>query len=184
MIRAISKFIYFKLIGWKVRGYFPTIKKFIVIVAPHTSNWDFPIGLLGRQVTGIPDVRFLGKAELFKFPYGWIFRSLGGYPVDRKNNNNLVDTVVEIFDNHEEFKLALAPEGTRKKVERFKTGFYHIAKKADVPIVMVGFDYIDKEIRISDPIKTTDNMEKDMSEIMSWFKNIRAKIPAYSVGKR
>ncbi len=182
MFKALSKFIYFNLMGWKTSGSFPVIKRYIVIVAPHTSNWDFPIGLLGRTVTNIPDIRFLGKSELFKFPYGWIFRSLGGYPVDRNKNNNLVDTVVEIFENHEEFKLALAPEGTRKKVDKFKTGFYHIAKKAEVPIVMVGFDYKDKEIRISNPFYTTGEMDNDMAEIMSWFKGIHAKIPEFSVG--
>jgi len=181
MFRPIAKFIYFKLMGWKVTGSFPKLKKYIAIVAPHTSKWDFLVGVLCRSIEGVEDIKYLGKAELFKFPYGWIFRGLGGYPVDRNKSSNMVDKVVRIFNSHDTFKLALAPEGTRKKVEKFKTGFYHIATKANVPIVMVGFDYKNREIRISEPFHTSGNMDLDMTNIIGWFKDIQGKIPDLNI---
>lgn len=182
MFRPIARFIFYRIIGWKFTGNFPDLKKYIIIVAPHTSNWDFPMGLLARSISQIKGTKFLGKAELFRFPFGWIFRGMGGYPVNRSKNTNMVDAVVDIFNSHEKFKLALAPEGTRKKVSKLKTGFYHIAKKADVPIIMVGFDYKLKEIKIREPFKVTDDMEKDMKDITNWFRTIHAKIEEYSIG--
>ena len=175
MMQAISNFIYYQILGWKVNGAFPNLDKFVVIVAPHTSNWDFLLGILSRRVTHLRDAKFLGKSQLFKPPFGWLFRWMGGYPVDRTKNNNLVDAVVEIFDREPKFKLALAPEGTRKRVEKFKSGFYVIATKAKVPILMVGFDYSRKEIRISAPFYPSDSMEEDLKRIMDWYGDVRGK---------
>ena len=135
------------------------------------------MGVLSRRVTNIRDARFLGKSQLFKPPFGWLFRWMGGYPVDRSKNNNLVDSVVEIFDREPKFKLALAPEGTRRRVEKFKSGFYVIATKAKVPILMVGFDYPRKEIKISAPFYPTDNMDNDMKSIMRWYSDVHGKNP-------
>lgn len=182
MFRAFSKFVFFKLMGWTIEGRFPGLPKYVVIVAPHTSNWDFIIGVLGRSITGIKEAKYLGKSQLFKPPLGWLFRALGGYPVDRTKSNNLVDAVVDIFDKHERFCIALAPEGTRKKVARFKTGFYHIAKKADIPIVMVGFDYARKSILINEPFYTSEDSEQDIEQITGWYRNIKGKIPENGVG--
>lgn len=183
MFRALSAFILFRILGWKVSGQFPeSINKYIVIVAPHTSNWDFVIGVFGRAV--LPEVRkakFLGKKELFKPPFGWIFRALGGYPVDRSKNTNMVDTIVDIFNENEEFVLALAPEGTRKKVKKFKTGFYFIAQKSEIPIVMVGFDYGKKEIIIREPFYPSTDFETDMEAIMSFFSGIKGKISEFGI---
>ncbi len=168
--------------GWKLNGSFPyELKKFIIIVAPHTSSWDFVIGVLGRSVGKIDNVRYLGKKELFRFPYGWFFRWLGGYPVARQQSSNMVDTVVAIFDAHDEFRLALAPEGTRKKVTKFRSGFYHIARNARVPIVMVGFDFEEGEIKISNAFYTTENSEMDMEQIMDFFRGIRGKNPEFNL---
>ena len=121
--------------------------------------------------------KYLGKKELFRPPFGWIFRTLGGYPVDRSRNSNLVDAIVEIFDSKEEFIIALAPEGTRKYVGKLKTGFYYIAQKAQIPIVMVGFDYSKKEVIISDPFYTSNDIDTDMPKIMIFFDGISGKNP-------
>ena len=107
---------------------------------PHTSNWDFPIGLLTRRAVGV-DIKFLGKHSLFIPPFGWLFRWLGGYPVDRRKRTNLVDSVVDIFNQHDEFVISIAPEGTRKKVDALRTGFYYIARKAGIPILLCSFNY-------------------------------------------
>lgn len=163
-MKYIYKFIWW-LIGWKVVGDVPWHeKKYIIIVAPHTRNFDFIIGVLARGVVGF-DSKFLGKKSLFRFPFGWFFRKMGGYPVDRSKNTNLVDQVVDIYKNHEKFVVTIAPEGTRKNVHEWKTGFYYIAHKANIPIVRVKMDWIAKEVVFYDPIRTTGNFDEDMLEI-------------------
>jgi len=168
-----------QLFGWKTNQEFPFhhLKKFIIIVAPHTSNWDFMVGLAYRSLLGLQKTRFLGKAELFKPPFGFIFRWLGGTPVDRKSSNNMVDVVAEIFDRHESYSLALSPEGTRKRVDKLRTGFYYIAQKAKVPIIMVGFDYKGKQAVIAEPFYTTSDPEKDFDHILNFYRNIQGKVP-------
>src|SRR2546430_128791 len=124
MLRSIYLLI-FKLIGWRVEGSFPPdLKKYIIAVAPHTSNWDFVIGVMARSILNIQRARFLGKSQLFKAPFGWFFRAIGGHPVDRSSSHDMVHQVATIFNEHNEFILAIAPEGTRKKVTKLKTGFY------------------------------------------------------------
>ncbi len=182
MFRAFSKFIYFKLMGWTIDGSFDhSVKKYIIIVAPHTSNWDFPLGVLIRSILQIDGAKFLGKSSLFKWPYGFIFRAMGGHPVDRTKTNNLVDAVVEIFDSKERFAIAVAPEGTRSKVDSLKTGFYHIADKASIPICKVGFDYSKKRVVIAPPFFTSGDIDKDMSLIMDFFKTIKGRNPELGI---
>ena len=182
MFRALVKFIYFKIIGWNIEGYFdPAIKKYVIIVAPHTSNWDFPIGVMARSIFQIDDAKFLGKSSLFKWPYGFIFRALGGHPVDRSKTNNLVDAVVDIFNSKKRFAVALAPEGTRSKVDSLKTGFYHIAVKANIPIYKVGFDYHKKCTVIDKPFHPSGNIEADMPIIMDFFRRIKGKNPELGI---
>lgn len=115
-----------KISGWQIQGQLPSQAKYIVIVAPHTSNWDFIIGVLARGALNTR-IHFLGKHQLFIPPWGWFFRAIGGSPVDRRKNNNLVDAAVQLFATQPDYKLALAPEGTRSPVTRWKCGFYHIA---------------------------------------------------------
>jgi 1-acyl-sn-glycerol-3-phosphate acyltransferase len=167
----------FKILGWKTAGKMPDLPKFIIAVAPHTSNWDFPVGLAARSILRIRNARFLGKSQLFKPPFGWFFRWLGGYPVDRSSSHDMVDQVVKIFERHEKFILAIAPEGTRKKVSKLRTGFYYIAKGAKAPIVPVGFDFSRKTVIISDPFYPTDNVEKDMETLMMFYRSIKGKNP-------
>lgn len=179
MVRAFLRFVFFKLLKWKVSGNFPIdLRKYIIIVGPHTSNWDFPLGVLFRGITTeIKDSKYLGKKELFKPPFGWFFRAIGGYPVDRSKHTNMVDAVVDVFESHNKFIIALAPEGTRAKVEKLRTGFYYIAMKAKIPIVMVGFDYGKKQVIISGAYKPINDIEKDMSVFMSFFRGIKGKNP-------
>jgi 1-acyl-sn-glycerol-3-phosphate acyltransferase len=166
--------------GWNTNavGTFPIQeKKYIMIVAPHTSGWDFFIGILYRSLFRLTKSKYLGKMELFKPPFGFLFRWLGGVPVDRSSSNNTVREVVRLFDYHDELIIALSPEGTRQKVERLKTGFYNIASQAQVPIVMVGLDFQHKQLVFSAPFTTTGNQEKDFNHILEFFGPIQGKRP-------
>jgi len=175
MMRQFLTYI-FKSFGWSFKGSFePRPKKFIIIVAPHTSNWDFPLGIMVRSIAKIGNTKFLGKSQLFRFPYGFIFRALGGYPVERTKDNNLVDAVVDIFNSKDEFSISLAPEGTRSRVKRVKTGFYHIAKKANVPIYLVGFDFKVRKIIIEKPFYPTEDIIKDFKYIIEFFSSIKGR---------
>ena len=175
----LAKFIYFKVLGWHLVGDFPKVKKAVIIVVPHTSWIDFFLGLLVRRVLN-KEMNFIAKKSLFKFPLGWYFRWMGGAPIDRSKNSDTVTAIASIFNSKEKFRLALSPEGTRKKVADWKTGFYYIAKAAKVPIVMVAFDYGEKRIVISKPHTTTDNKEADFKLYKSFFKGVKGKVPAYS----
>lgn len=179
-MQGFSKFIFTRILGWKLVGNFPShLKKYVVIAAPHTSWRDFPIAILARNTSG-EKINFIGKDSLFKGPFGFIFRGLGGTPVDRSQSNNLVDAIVQIFDSKEQFRLGLSPEGTRKKVESWKTGFYYIAKGAKVPIVMATLDFENKQIKISDPYETTVSKEKDFEYFDSFYKGVKGKHPELS----
>jgi 1-acyl-sn-glycerol-3-phosphate acyltransferase len=179
-MKRIAKFILFNILGWKLVGYFPKkIKKYVVIAAPHTSWIDFPIAILSRMASGIM-INFIGKDSLFKWPFGFFFRALGGTPVDRSKSNNLVDAIIQIFNSKEEFRLGLSPEGTRKKVTKWKTGFYYIAKGANVPVVMATLDFENKQIKVSEPYNLTDDKEKDFEMFYSFYKNINGKNPELS----
>lgn len=171
MFSGISSFI-LKLLGFKILGEYPyNVKKKIIIAGPHTSYWDFPVGLLIRSAMKI-DVQYVGKAQLFKPPLGWIMKALGGVPVDRSKRNNFVDAVVDQYNQREKITILFAPEGTRRKVERFKTGFYHIARIAKVPILPVVFDISNMEIRWLDMIHPTDNQTSDIEKIESIYKGV------------
>ncbi|SFW15764.1 1-acyl-sn-glycerol-3-phosphate acyltransferase [Cellulophaga fucicola] len=175
MMHALAKFIYFKIMGWTVNGAFPKIDKCVVIVVPHTSNLDFFMGLLIRRVLN-EEFNFVGKKSLFKWPYGWYFRWQGGMPIDRTKSNNFVDACADLIKNTKKIHLTLAPEGTRSKVTKWKTGFYYIAKQANVPVVLVAFDYGKKEIKISEAIRTTDNTELDFKTYEAFFKGVEGRV--------
>lgn len=177
---SLTGFIFFKIMGWRISGSFDAeIKKSVVIVVPHTSWHDFYIAAFARKIVKVK-INFVAKKELFKKPFGWYFRWMGGAPLDRTAGKNNVEAISEIFNHHEEFRLALSPEGTRQKVEKWKTGFYYIALKADVPIIPVAFDYGNKEVKIHPAFYPTGNLEKDMRYLLSLYKNIKGKIPENS----
>jgi len=180
MKKRLYEFIFTKILGWKITGTFdPAVKKCILAVLPHTSNLDFFIGLLVRGIAN-QEMNFVGKKELFIFPFGYYFRSIGGASLDRSGGKNLVDSIVDVFNSREVFRLGIAPEGTRNKVTELRTGFYYIALKANVPIVTVAFDYSKKEVRIGAPIFVTGNIESDMKIFLSHYKGVVGKIPERS----
>ena len=172
----------FKIFGWKIQGAFPAgVKKYIAAVAPHTSNVDFLIGVAVRSICRMHNAKFLAKSSLFKPPFGWVFRLLGGYPVYRDKNTDMVSQAAAIFEANENFILAIAPEGTRSKVEKLKTGFYYIAKKANVPIVACGFDYEKKTVFIGDPFYPSDDVARDIETLTAFYRNIRGRNPELGV---
>ncbi len=172
----------FKIFGWKIEGSFPVeLKKYIVAVAPHTSNWDFPLGVMTRSILKMKHTYFLGKDSLFKPPYGWFFRWLGGYPVDRTKSNDKVQQVVDIFNKHENFIIGVAPEGTRKKVAKLRTGFYYIAKGANIPIIPVGFDFSKKRVVLGKPFYPTDNIDLDFETLRTFYRPMRGKNPELGI---
>jgi len=171
MFRLLSKGIFFKLLKWEMQGHFPTLPKYIVAVVPHTSWVDFFLGLLVRSISG-ESINFVGKKELFTPLTGWFFRSLGGAPIDRSGNKGSVESLAEVFDAYQKFRIALAPEGTRKKVKKLRTGYYHIAKRLQIPIVPVAFDYTNKKVVVHTNFYTTDNETRDLKALENLFKGV------------
>jgi len=164
--------IIMRLVGWYVDGKLPELPKYVLIGAPHTSNRDFVL-FLGLIFYLRANVKFMGKAELFRFPIGWFFRYCGGYPVDRKKSTGLVDQMVNAMNAEDKFILTIAPEGTRHHVTDWKRGFYHIAKGAGVPIAMVAVDGKNKTVRIlKEPFYPTDDIEADMKAIKGNFEGV------------
>ncbi|MEO9484829.1 MAG: lysophospholipid acyltransferase family protein [Ekhidna sp.] len=170
----------FKLAGWKVDGTKPDLKKYVIIVAPHTSNWDFFIGWTARNLIGFRP-NFLAKKELFKIPIvGWFLSSIGGVAVDRKNkrkSTQLVQQVVDLYAEREEFIMTITPEGTRSYAPRWKTGFYRIATEAGVPIVKIAFDYGTKTVFIDKPFYPSGDMDKELEEIKDYYRQFTGKNP-------
>ncbi|MFN8280497.1 MAG: 1-acyl-sn-glycerol-3-phosphate acyltransferase [Saprospiraceae bacterium] len=181
-MRRLSTWILHWL-GWKYSGHeqLDKLPKYLLAVAPHTSNWDFPLGILLRKSAGLDKVKFLGKSSLFKPPFGWLFRLLGGFPVQRDRSTNLVESYVDIFNRFQEFAIVIAPEGTRKKVDHFKTGFYYIAKGANIPIIPCVFDYEHRECRYLNPFYCTDNAAADLAYLEGLFRGVKGKNPELGI---
>lgn len=172
---GLPSFIFKKILGWKIVGGFnPEIKKSVVIVVPHTSWHDFFVGLYTRRILKT-QINWLGKRELFTWPFSYYFKWTGGTPLDRTPGQNKVEAISKIFAENKEFRLALAPEGTRKKVDKWKTGFYFIAKEARVPIIPVSFDYGTKTVTIGKPYYTTTSQEDDFHYLRHFFEGVVGK---------
>ena len=179
--------MYWKLAGWKISGALPPeLKKMILVVAPHTSWKDILVGFAARHELKIDHAKFLGKKELFEGPFGRFFKNLGGIPVDRFNKNSgkesVVDQAVNLFNENENFILGISPEGTRKRVEKLKTGFYQIARNAHIPMVLVGFDFKNKEVVLGEPIFAGENQEDDFKKIINFFATIEGANPELGLG--
>lgn len=157
-----------RMVGWRVEGILPDIPKFVLIGAPHTSNWDFVL-FLGIIFHLRANVRFMGKAELFRNPFGWFFYWCGGIPVDRKKSQGLVEQMVAACEKSDKFILTITPEGTRYFVSEWKMGFYHIAKKAGIPVVMAIVDGANKVVRVGQVFNLTEDMEADIKVIKGFF---------------
>ncbi len=177
MLSWLSKFILIKLAGWRVEGEVPDLKKYLIVVAPHTSNWDFPIGVLFRKFTPNFNPKYLAKKELFVFPFGYFFRWLGGYPVERSKNTNFVDSIVEAYNTNDSFITTITPEGTRSFSPEWKTGFYYIARQAEVPVVRVAIDYSTKRIIVAEPYTITKDLCDTVIEFKKYFSEFKGKNP-------
>jgi len=153
-----------RLCGWKVAGELPDQKKLIFIIAPHTSNWDFIWGLLAKWALDLR-VEFMAKRSLFWGPLGWFLRRIGGIPVDRKAADGLVESVAQRFDDVDKRWLVITPEGTRSAVDRWKSGFWRIAKQAQVPILCAYFHYPEKTVGIGPLFMPGDDIGTDMQRL-------------------
>ena len=160
-----------RLLGWRLEGKLPDLPKFVLIGAPHTSNWDFVL-FLGVIFSLRANVRFMGKAELFRSPIGFFFRYCGGIPVDRSKSTGLVDQMVEVCNNSDRFILTITPEGTRHHVTEWKRGFYHIAIGAGIPIVLAVVDGKRKKVCIGQVFHPTGDMEADLRTIKGFFTGV------------
>jgi len=179
MIRLIAK-LYFWLIGWKTAYGLPRdLKKYVMIAAPHTSNWDFPITMAALSLMRV-QVNYLAKKELFKFPLGVIMRFFGGIPVDRSRNRGMVEAMIAEFREHDHLVLMIPPEGTRGYVKEWKTGFYRVAVGAGVPIVLGYLDYGRKEAGLGKAFYPSGDYEKDLPLIQAFYRTMQAKHPERS----
>ena len=162
--------------GWNIEGEFPDLPKFEIIVVPHTSNWDFFVGLSCDLALDM-DASWLAKHSIFKGPWGPLLKSLGGIPIDRTTAHNVVAQVADEFARRDRLVLAITPEGTRKKVTSWKSGYWHIARAASVPIVPVGLDFRRKAAVIGQCRYPTDDIEKDEAVFKAFFDTITPKRP-------
>lgn len=174
ILKRISLFI-LNLFGWRLEGEIPKIPKFVAI-ATHTSNWDFPIAILVAFAFK-KKMSVLAKSNLFKGPFGPFFKWMGCIPINRTQSSNFVDYMIKVFNEKKEMILVLAPEGTRKKVEKWKSGFYHIAMGVKIPILLTFIDYIKKAAGIGPIFFPTGNYEADMKKILAFYANITGKYP-------
>jgi len=173
--RGVGRF-YLWLVGWRVEGRFPDLAKTVVIAAPHTSNWDMPLMLAIAYVVGVRPA-WLGKRELFRGPFGWVMRWLGGLPVDRALRQNLVQQAVDGFAAADRLHLVIPPSGTRSGATHWKSGFYHIARGAGVPIVCAFLDYRRKVGGIGPAFTPSGNVAADMVPIRAFYADVSAKFP-------
>jgi len=175
MLQAIAKAI-LKIGGWEIVGSKPLVPKAVVVAAPHTSNWDGFWGLVCRVALDV-ELHFFAKQSLFWFPLDVLLRSLGGIPLDRKRAGSAVDQAIEMFRNSESFYFGLAPEGTRSRVDHWKSGFYRIAEGADVPVVLGFLDYGKRQIGIGPTLKLSGDPQKDLEFFREFYKDVKGRRP-------
>lgn len=182
MMKWISKFIFW-LTDWKIVGDSPkALKKYVMIAAPHTSNWDLLYARAAYYIMGIR-VRYTIKNELFFFPLGILLKAMGGIPIDRKIKGNMVDKMVDLYADWEELALLVTPEATRSYAPEWKKGFYFIALNAEVPIVCGYLDYEKKHAGIGPTIMPTGDYEADLKEIKNFYSTVTPKYPEQGVRK-
>ena len=176
MWKALSKWLLYKKMGWKLNVTQPHPEKYIICLAPHTSNWDFIIGQLYNTAEGLQS-NFLMKKEWFFWPLGVLFRRLGGIPVYRQKKMRMTDAMIQAAREAAHFRLCITPEGTRSRTEEWKKGFYFIAQGAQLPILLYGVDYEKKLIQCTKTVIPTGDIEADMREIKLYFKDFKGKFP-------
>ncbi|PCJ85235.1 MAG: glycerol acyltransferase [Thiotrichaceae bacterium] len=175
MLKTLSKTI-LKLTGWKLRIVTPKQNKFILIGAPHTSNWDFPLALLTFWTLDFK-IHWVAKKQMFRGPLHYLFTALGGIPVDRNAPHGFIQQIADRFNQTEQMVLTIAPEGTRSKTEYWKSGFYHIAQTANVPICFGYIDYKKRELGFHKLMHPGGDIDADMKIISNFYKDITGKRP-------
>ncbi|MBN1666203.1 MAG: lysophospholipid acyltransferase family protein [Anaerolineales bacterium] len=175
LAQIVSRWI-FQSIGWRTSVIHPGTARFVMIGAPHTSNWDFFLMLLMMSAERIP-IRWLGKDTLFKWPLGALMRSLGAIPVNRRESTRLVDQIAALFAEKDDLIIGISPEGTRKRTAHWRTGFYYIALKAEVPIVMAYIDYQHKVCGLGPSFKPSGDIHADFELIREFYTGIMGKYP-------
>ncbi len=175
VFRGLSR-LGLKLAGWKLEGKAPASEKYVVIAAPHTSNWDFPLTIAMAFLFEMK-IYWMGKDALFNGPMGPMMRWLGGIPVERKAKHGLVQQVVDQFAIHQQLIVVIPPEGTRSKVSKWKSGFYHVAHGASVPIALGYLDFQRKRGGFGPLFETTGDYETDLIEIQKFYAEIKGKRP-------
>ncbi len=163
-----------KIMRWRIAGTLPSIPKAVVIIAPHTSNWDFVLGLAAALALDV-DAHWIGKHTIFRWPFGGLMRRLGGIPVNRQATSGFVEQVVERFNESDQLVLGIAPEGTRRKVQRWKSGFYHIAAGAKIPIVCAYLDYQSRVVGLGLNLMPTGDFETDLTVIQDFYAPYQGK---------
>jgi 1-acyl-sn-glycerol-3-phosphate acyltransferase len=177
LLQRFGRFV-LRLGGWNIVGDFPDLPRLVILVAPHSSAWDGIWGLAAKLAMGV-DVKFMGKAELFRGPSGWVLgpllRFLGGFPVDRRNARGVVEQATIRIHQGKNGWLVLAPEGTRRHVTHWKSGFWRIARAAEVPVLSMYFHYPAREIGIGPVFEMSDDLESDMARIRAWYRPWQGK---------
>lgn len=173
MFRAFARFL-LRLGGWKFVGAFPDVPHLLLIAAPHSSAWDAYWGLLVKIAYGM-DISFLAKRETFWFPLGPLLSWLGGMPIDRRSASGVVEQVAASFAANDRKWVVLAPEGTRRAVDKWRSGFWHIAKRANVPLCGVYFHYPERTIGIGPVFDLTDDADADIARIRAWYRPYQGK---------
>ena len=183
MWKSFCRWLLYKQLGWSIDVTQEHPSKYIICLAPHTSNWDFLIGQLYNGAEGLKS-NFLMKKEWFFWPLGPIFRSLGGIPVFRSKKTSMTDNLAEAARKAERFMLCITPEGTRSPNPEWKKGFYYIAQKAEIPILLYGVDYEQKLIRCTKTIVPNGDIDTQMREIKLYFKDFKGKKPEnFTIGE-
>ena len=176
MIRKLSAWLLYRCMGFRFESTIPLPPKYVIALAPHTSNWDFIVGILHSRAEG-NKCNFMMKKFWFFWPLGYVMRALGGIPVERSKKSSLTDQMAEQAKSRETFKLCITPEGTRKRVSEWKKGFYYIALKADIPILLYALDYQSKTIRCTKSIMPNGDIDNQMAEIKEYYRNVKGKKP-------
>ena len=164
------------LMGWRVVGGLPEGARAVLVGHPHTSTWDFPLAVLATWSMGV-DMKYIGKASLFNGPFAWLFRGLGGIPVDRSKTSDTVAQIAERFALGESLVLGIAPSGTRRNGTRWKSGFYHIARAADVPVALGFIDFSTRRVGVADVIDLTGDVAVDMARVREAYRGIEGRNP-------
>ena len=163
-------------LGWSIEHRYPDVEKCVVIAAPHTSNWDFVLGIVAAKAIDLRP-NWVGKHTIFRWPFAWFFRAIGGIPVHRGEGRNYIAQLAELFAQTDRLVLGMAPEGTRSKTDHWKTGFYYIARDAGVPVLMAYFDYPRKKVGITGKLHTSDDIEADFKKIREFYADHHGKNP-------